>query len=208
MKWRGTYLVWILLALLVVLIAYSWNSRETFGNQCWSSEMQMGESTGYPNLDDGSLMSNTRDYMTIIGQKEIDAGRCVAQVSRQDPTPIPARYCANSSTLFLSSDFAKEYCSTRNCTAIIKGGMSGDFYFPWMNPLLSTPLSGGAADYAKAIILPVPCAPPPPPPPAPPAPPAPAPLAPPSMAPDVAGLNPQASNSLGQPPRTFTCTAN
>ena len=206
MKWRGTYLVWILLALLVVLIAYSWNSRETFGEKCWAPEEPMSAKTGYIDFSKGqggmpTTFDQTDDFLKYVYEQQKKQGKCK---DNQDQWECLGNIDKGSDR---SPDMAKGYCSTANCSAIyVQNGV----YRPVMAPRLptsplgrdGTPIPDSVWASIYKLIIPRECAPPPPPPPAP------APLAPPSMAPDVAGLNPQASNSLGQPPRTFTCTAN
>ena len=201
MKWRGKYLVWVLVALLVLLLAYSWNSREYFENQCWSQESPMSETTGFVDVFNDSKII---DFAKYVGRKEIEAGRCgrVGRFGQQ----IPDENCAYNSQLLLSPDVAKEYCSTKNCTAIIKAGPSGISYFPVMSPLRST-LPPEGVQGIESIILPLPC---------PPAPPTPTPALPlaapspalPALPTPPASVAATAANQSQQPPRTFTCTAN
>jgi hypothetical protein len=186
MKRSGKYLVWVLLALLILAaVAYSWNSREHFANQCWSSEMPISQTTGYITKSEKFGVDLT-NYLKDIGRKEIEAGRCSRTETRRDnglTYDIPLENCSRDSELLLSVDFAKEYCSTKNCTAIARGGNLGNMYFPIMVPLSTRPPENSDDRLASiaAIFLPKPCAPPP--------------------------SATVVDSSASQPPRTFTCTA-
>jgi hypothetical protein len=181
MKWRGKYLVWILLVLLVLLIASFWNSREHLESQkCWGPEEPMSAKTGYIDFSKGdSGMPITYD----------ETVKYLKYVREQQQGNIDSGYDK-------SPDMVKGYCSTANCSAIyVRNGN----YRPLMAPLIPTspvesdgtpvPDSGWISMYK--LIIPRKCAPPPLPPPA---------SA--SATPDTL-LLPNES----QPPRKFTCVA-
>lgn len=164
MKWRGKYLVWVLVALLVVLVAYFWNSREHFGNQCWSEPKPMSAETGYLDIakNKGELfdIKERWEYLKYIGNQMMAQGKCGNYTNVDE--------CANykGSIGLTSLDMAKNYCSTVNCSAIIVlGGRDGTEYLPIKDALVSTPPVGpdgkpppdSAFDFFK-LIVPVPCA--------------------------------------------------
>lgn len=159
MKWRGKYLVWILLALLVLLIASSWNSREHLESQkCWGPEEPMSAKTGYIDFSKGqggmpTTNDETGEYLKYVYEQQKKRGNIDGGYDR-------------------SPDMAKDYCSTANCSAIY---VQNGIYRPVMAPLIptsplderdGTPVPDSVWASMYKLIIPRKCAPPPLPPPA------------------------------------------
>ena len=171
MKWRGKYLVWILLVLLVLLIASSWNSREHLESQkCWGPEEPISAATGYFDFSKGQGgMPTTSDehgeFLKYVYEQQKKRGKC------KDNQGIWDCIANIDGGYDRSPDMAKDYCSTANCSAIY---VQNGIYRPVMAPLIptsplgrdGTPVPDSVWASMYKIIIPRKCAPPPLPPPA------------------------------------------
>lgn len=163
MKWSGKYLVWVLLALLIVVVAYSWKSREYFEQTtCWGSEQPMSATTGY--MDGTKYMQGYFRYLTsYLGEKLTSQGKCSGYKDALD--------CANRNVLALAEiatlDTAKTFCATANCMGIVKtpaGNGVASIYVPYTGELTKELPKGPDGKQMPAemianskIILPVAC---------------------------------------------------
>lgn len=157
------YFIWaVVIAVVVVALMYSWNSREHFVREkCWGAEQALSASTGY--MDGTKYMQGYFSYLTYLGEKLTSQGKCSGYKDALD--------CANRNVLALAEiatlDTAKTFCATANCMGIVKtpaGNGVGGIYVPYTGEFTKEVPKGPdgkeiPAEYISQfkIILPVAC---------------------------------------------------
>ena len=161
MKFNDEYIVWVVALLIIVgALVYSWGngSREYMESQkCWGPETPMSAATGY--YDTAKVDIDYISYLKYIDEKLIKAGTCPAEFTPQ------SKQCKDKFGVPLveSPDSAKEYCSSVNCTAIMRSDAStpGLRYIPLTSALTQTvPKNLDGTPIPLEIfkmIFPVPC---------------------------------------------------